>query len=106
MPQLFTPTELGVVHGDASTQKRRHDPVVLSSGESELYACNGGGMEALGRVHIAKDLGENLEVNIKIDATATMVTLHRQGSGLTTSIPMRCGCRRSGEGDHVGQHPA
>ena len=38
-------------------------------------------MKALGMVHNAKDLGENLEVNIKIGAKATLRTPHRQGSG-------------------------
>ena len=41
----------------SSTQRT----VALSSGESDLYARNRGGIEALGVVHIAKDLDENLK---------------------------------------------
>ena len=53
--------------------------VTLSSGESELLTYSRGGLEALDMVHVAKDFGENLEVNINIDAKTTMETLHRQG---------------------------
>ena len=47
-------------------------------------------------VHIAKYLGENLEVNIKIDAKPTMGTLHRQRPGRLKHVDTnaRWSCRR------------
>ena len=45
-----------------------HKTPTLSSGESELYASNQGGMEALGFAFISEDMVDGIVVRIKIDA--------------------------------------
>ena len=55
--------------------------IARSSGEAELYACNLGASKALGLQTIMKELGWDYEVKIRVDANATIGTLHRRGLG-------------------------
>ena len=67
---------LHLLKSSSSTQRT----LARQASQSSARATDGE-MEALGMVHLAKNLGDNLEVNIKIDAKSTMGTLHRKESG-------------------------
>ena len=55
--------------------------VARSSGETGLHDCNLGASRGLGLQAIMKELGWSYEVKIKVDANATIGTLHRRGLG-------------------------
>ena len=55
--------------------------VATSSGEAELYAATRCGGELLGLQSIARDLGVHVNIELRVDANATIGTLHRRGIG-------------------------
>ena len=52
-----------------------------SSGEAELYAATKCGAELLGIRSIGEDLGIKIDIELKVDANATIGMLHRTGLG-------------------------
>ena len=71
------------------TWSKDQSVLALSSGEAELYAANYGGAQALGMRSMAKDLGVNLEIDLLIDAQATMGIINRQGLGKVRHIEVQ-----------------
>lgn len=55
--------------------------VALSSGEAELYSANKGAAEALGVIQLMRDMGVELRLELRVDASATKGMIMRQGSG-------------------------
>ena len=55
--------------------------VVLSSGESELYALTKGASQALGFIALARDFGDVLDARVHTHASATLGIVNRQGLG-------------------------
>ena len=55
--------------------------IATSSGEAELYAATKAASEALGLQSALKDFGINIEINLEIDAKATIGIVSRQGLG-------------------------
>ena len=55
--------------------------IATSSGEAELYAATKAASEALGLQSALKDFGINVEINLEIDAKATIGIVSRQGLG-------------------------
>ena len=60
--------------------------IVLSSGESELYATLRAAVETLGLIAMARDLGIELTGEVWGDARAALGLIHRKGLGLTRHI--------------------
>jgi hypothetical protein len=71
------------------TWSKDQSVIALSSGEAELYAANYSGAQALGMRSMAKDLGVNLEIDLLIDAQATMGIINRQGLGKVRHIEVQ-----------------
>ena len=61
----------------STTQKT----VALSSGEAELTAAVKAATEALGMMQLMEEMGQKIEVEIKVDSAAALGTAHRKGSG-------------------------
>ena len=55
--------------------------VALSSGEAELGALVKGSTEALGMQSVLTDLGEQVELAVRSDATAAIGMVNREGLG-------------------------
>ncbi len=55
--------------------------LAMSSGEAELYAANYGAAQALGLQSMARDIGMTADVDLLIDAKATMGIISRRGLG-------------------------
>jgi len=55
--------------------------IALSSGEAELYAAVKLGTELMGIKSLAQDFGLSVELNMHLDASATMGMLARRGAG-------------------------
>ena len=53
--------------------------VALSSGEAELYAAVRTGSEAMGLRSVMRDVGINPEIRLKLDATAAIGMLMKEG---------------------------
>ena len=60
--------------------------VALSSAEAELYACNKSATEVLGLKQLCWDLGDDKDVECRVDASACHSMLHRSGIGKTKHI--------------------
>ena len=71
------------------TWSKDQSVVALSSGEAELYAANFGAAQALGLKSFAADIGIKLEVDLFIDAKATMGIINRQGLGKVRHIEVQ-----------------
>ena len=63
--------------------------VALSSGEAELYACNYGAAQAIGLQSFAKDLEVEVNIEVHLDAKATMGIINRQGLGKVRHIQVQ-----------------
>ena len=76
-----------IIGGHAiKTWSKDKSVVALSSGEAELYAANYGAAQALGLKSMAADLGVKLDIDLLIDAKATMGIISRQGLGKVRHI--------------------
>ena len=60
--------------------------IVLSPGESELYATLRAAAEALGMISMMRDLGYKVNGEIWSDASAVVGIIHRIGFGKTRHI--------------------
>ena len=63
--------------------------MALSSAESELYAAVKTASEGLGIQIAAKDLGISCELNLHLDASATMCLVNRRGLGKVKHVDMQ-----------------
>ena len=64
--------------------------IALSSGEAELYACVKVSAEAMGLKSVLQDMGKNAEIKIKIDASATIGIIMREGLTGIRHIDTQC----------------
>ena len=71
------------------TWSKDQSVIALSSGEAELHAANYGSAQALGLCSFANDLGVNLNVNLLIDAKATVGVIRRRGLGKVRHIEVQ-----------------
>ena len=60
---------------------RTQATVATSSGEAELYATVKGATEFLGIQWLARDWGRQMSVQLRVDAKATIGTVHKSGLG-------------------------
>ena len=60
--------------------------ISLSSGEAELYAGVKAASEMIGMKSLAKDFGHNMGMILRVDATAAMAMMSREGLGKAKHI--------------------
>ena len=68
---------------------RTQQTIALSSAEAELNAMCKGGQEGLAATNMAEEIGLNIKLRIRTDASAAVGVIQRQGAGRVKHLQIR-----------------